>query len=198
MSSTKPVRYSWLESVHCSTPRDTYEFKKIIYTCRARDPPSRITADVDESCRLKTDSPISIANIQTSTGVDGKEYKDVPHDVEMKVIGTAVEFAIIYDDKFVGRSQLTAEVEDLVLSTPAKGSSQNFSLLSPPQLNTSNPFRRWDAVALFDYSDVDDSNHSFKAGDKLRVTGTLPEVGWVLAEKDGMIKAAPENFIAPV
>jgi hypothetical protein len=200
MSGTKPVRHTWWNDVPTSISRDSYDVYTSIYTCHARDPPTRITPETTKCCVVESDSPLNITNLPTCIGADGKEYKEVPSILEMKIIGTAVEFAVIYDDKSVGRSQLAADVED---SSPFGSSvekwsrSESFSL-NPPPLKTSKSSGKWDAVALYDYSDADDGNHSFEVGDRLKVTGTLPDKGWVLAEKDGVVKAVPVRYIGPL
>jgi hypothetical protein len=128
MSGTGPVRRTWNQFIFHTDTRLNYEFDKEILTCISRNPPSRMTKGVERSCRLRTDKPIDISNIQITIGADGKEYKDVHHEVEMKVIGAAVEFTIIYNGKRVGRSQFSAKVVDPILaasSTNTQGRCQH-------------------------------------------------------------------------
>jgi hypothetical protein len=125
MSGTGPVRRTWISSVLYYDTRLTYAFDKEILTCNSRSPPSRIAKGVEQSCRLRTDNPIDISNIEITIGADGKEYKDVHHEVEMKVIGTAVEFTIIYNGKRVGRSQFSAKVVDPILAASSTKRTQS-------------------------------------------------------------------------
>ncbi|KAH8725615.1 hypothetical protein GQ44DRAFT_771933 [Phaeosphaeriaceae sp. PMI808] len=200
MSSTKPVRHPWVEYVPCDIPKLNYEFNKSIYTCRARDPPSRITAGVEGSCRLQTDNPIDISSIVASIGNDGKQYKDIHHEVQMKVIGTAVEFAILYKGNQVGRSQLVAEVDDSIYSTPSTDvSGPTLRTLSPRHSRQhSDSYKKWNAIAMYNYYAEDTSHHSFVKGDRFRITGAGSQTGFLLAERNGVTKTIPDNYISPV
>jgi len=59
---------------------------------------------------LQSDHPVDISAVATVKNPEGKTYKDVEHEIEMKVIGTAVEFVIRFDGREVGRSQLVPEL----------------------------------------------------------------------------------------
>lgn len=54
---------------------------------------------------------MNISSLRPFKGTDGKMYKKIDFSIEMTVIGTALEFALMYQGKRIGHSSLQAQVE---------------------------------------------------------------------------------------
>jgi hypothetical protein len=54
---------------------------------------------------------MDISNLRAFKGADGKYYKRIDFAIEMTVIGAALEFALMYQQKRVGHSSVKAQVD---------------------------------------------------------------------------------------
>lgn len=54
---------------------------------------------------------MNISNLRPFMGTDGKQYKKIDFSIEMTVIGTALEFALMYQDKRIGHSSVNAQID---------------------------------------------------------------------------------------
>lgn len=54
---------------------------------------------------------MDISSLRSIRGRDGKNYKRIDFSIEMTVIGTALEFALMYQGKRVGHSSVKAQID---------------------------------------------------------------------------------------
>ncbi|KAF2127837.1 actin-like ATPase domain-containing protein [Dothidotthia symphoricarpi CBS 119687] len=111
ISDAKPVRMPWHANVPVQEHREFFSLGVLIQTCKEKDPPARQTALVRPGFRIESDEGIKLANIRPHKGADGRFYKRIDFEIEMKVIGTALEFALMYQGQRIGHSQTEAEVD---------------------------------------------------------------------------------------
>lgn len=102
---------SWCRSIPANQCLNKYSLKAFISTCDDRVPPIRRTESVREGLEITSSSSIDVSSLQVLQGLDGKPYRKVHFDIEMRIIGTALEFALIYDGKRIGSSEVAAKVD---------------------------------------------------------------------------------------
>lgn len=111
IDEAKPVRLPW----HINVPTDQfcnqYPLSASIFTCNDRNPPTRQTNTVRPGASIQSDKPMDISNLRPFKGSDGKYYKRINFAIEMTVIGAALEFALMYQEKRVGHSSVKAQVD---------------------------------------------------------------------------------------
>lgn len=112
ISESRPVRLHWHLYAPASQYESTYPLKGTIHACSDPTPPPRYTESVRPSVKLESDSRIDVSRIAEFRGADGNSYKKINFDIEMSVIGTALEFALWHEGKRIGCRSLEAEVED--------------------------------------------------------------------------------------
>ncbi|KAF2193120.1 actin-like ATPase domain-containing protein [Zopfia rhizophila CBS 207.26] len=109
----KPVLLRW----HCNIlsshvrPSSPYNFMNAILSCNDETPPPRFNENtVKTSCTIQ--SLLDISGLPDLKGRDGLDYKRVNYDIEMTVIGTALEFSLIYEGKRIGKQNVDVEFEE--------------------------------------------------------------------------------------
>lgn len=90
-----------------SGPRQSVSLE--ISLCGDLTPPNIVTSSVRSSCTIR--AQLDISQTPIIQGVDGKQYKLVEFEIEMTVIGTALEFALIFQGKRMNHSQIETEFE---------------------------------------------------------------------------------------
>ncbi|KAH6629649.1 hypothetical protein C7974DRAFT_394938 [Boeremia exigua] len=108
---TEPVLLSWYRDIPAEQYHKGYSLVSCISTCDDHVPPTRRTSSVREGLEIKSDSPIDVSSLKVFKGIDGRSWRKVSFGIEMKVIGTALEFALIYDGKRIGSSEVEAKVD---------------------------------------------------------------------------------------
>lgn len=110
IEETKPVKIAWHKHISSSFGA-TYAFSLDILLCGELVAPRRLNnKTVKPSCTLKAD--LDVSNINAIQGKDGHWYKRVDFEIEMTVIGTALDFALIVQGKRVQHGKVETEVED--------------------------------------------------------------------------------------
>ena len=104
------MRLLWNLNVSTEQFSDYYPLTANIFTCNDQEPPTRQTSSVRQGSEIKSESYIDISNLRVFKGTDGKSYKRIDFAIEMTVIGAALEFALMYQGKRIGHSQVKAEV----------------------------------------------------------------------------------------
>lgn len=112
IDEAKPVRLLWNLNVSAEQFRSAYPLTANIFTCNDKDPPSRQTNSVRQGSAIKSKKHIDIDNLKPFRGTDGKLYKRIDFAIEMTVIGTALEFALMYQGKKIGHSQVEPELDN--------------------------------------------------------------------------------------
>jgi hypothetical protein len=69
-----------------------------------------MTQNVTSSCNIGC--TLNISNMPEIVGADGNTYKCVNFEIEMKVIGTALEFVLIVEGKEMDQSHVEVEFEN--------------------------------------------------------------------------------------
>jgi hypothetical protein len=108
----KPVRRQWKHHALLSQCDKGLSLNLIIYSCSDQDPTNRPTGSLRPSAKLEPDSPIDVTSLPKFRGADGNIYKEIVFDIEMSIIGAALEFALWHKGKRIGCRSLEAEVED--------------------------------------------------------------------------------------
>ncbi|KAF2463866.1 uncharacterized protein BDR25DRAFT_272389 [Lindgomyces ingoldianus] len=109
IEETKPVKLGWHKHISADYG-STYSFAVDISLCGELTPPKRYNNTVRSSCTLKAD--LDISHIPIIQGFDGNRYKRAHFDIEMTVIGTALDFALFVQGKRINHSQVETEFED--------------------------------------------------------------------------------------
>ncbi|ORY18632.1 hypothetical protein BCR34DRAFT_473300 [Clohesyomyces aquaticus] len=107
---TSPVRLEWSRNLRTDQYGPSYLLQEKIYLCKDADPPSRMTQNVTSSCNIG--STLNISQTPQIIGADGNTYKRLDFEIEMRVIGTALEFALIVQGKEMDQSQVEVEFEN--------------------------------------------------------------------------------------
>ncbi|KAF3051884.1 hypothetical protein E8E11_011099 [Didymella keratinophila] len=113
VDETQPVKHEWYREVSAQRFRSTYAFVVPIVTSDDQNPPSRRESSVRDGFDITSNAPVDVSQLKTYPGVDGEYYKKVHFALEMKVIGTALEFTVIYDGKRVAHREVAPEVDNL-------------------------------------------------------------------------------------
>lgn len=191
---SKPHSLPWRESIRTNENTTTATIAVSIYTCDSQTLPSRRTDNVKRGCIIKTSQPIAISHLKEYTGADGQTYKEVHYDLEVSVIGVALEFSIMYNGERVGHSQLQAEVQDSVHSEPFPSAADE--LLATARARESNPaLEQVHAVVVGDYTAENDEEHSVMVGEWVGVSRDFARRGWAFVEKNGVVRAVPAKCI---
>lgn len=111
IDEAKPVRLPWHINVSAEQFRDSYPLSASIFTCNDRDPPTRQISSVRQGSSIQSEKSLDICNLRSFRGTDGKQYKKIDFSIEMTVIGAALEFALMYQGKRIGHSEVQAQVE---------------------------------------------------------------------------------------
>lgn len=111
IDEAKPVRLSWHINASTEKYRNHYPLSASIFTCNDRVPPTRLISTVRPGPSIRSEKPVDISNLRSFKGVDGKYYKKIDFSIEMTVIGTALEFALMYQGKHIGHSSVKAQID---------------------------------------------------------------------------------------
>ncbi|KAF1850457.1 uncharacterized protein K460DRAFT_422933 [Cucurbitaria berberidis CBS 394.84] len=192
---TKPYSLlPWRESVPTKGGPTTATIAVSIYACDSMTPPSRRDDNVKRSCIIETTLPIDITKLNEHSGANGHTYKEVHYDLEVSVIGVALEFSIMYNGERVGHNQLQDEIKDYV--HPERPPSTSDEVLATPRANDSTPVKKkLHAVVVKDYTAHNDTEHSIMMGEWVRVHNNYARKGWAYVEKDGSVRVVPANCI---
>ena len=106
------MRLLWNINASVEQFRNSYPLTANIFTCNDKEPPSRQTANVKQGSAIKSEQPIDTSNLKIFKGTDGRAYKRIDFAIEMKVIGAALEFALLHQGKRIGHSQIEPEVDN--------------------------------------------------------------------------------------
>jgi hypothetical protein len=165
--------------------------------CDSASPPPRRTDDVKRSCIIETVRPIDMANIVEQEGVDGEKYKEVHYELEVNVIGIALEFVMKYEGERVGHSSIRAEVQDSVSTAPFPTTSDTTSI-DVSARNGSKSGGPQHAVIMRDYTAKNDEEHSIMKGEWVGLNSAYAREGWLYIEKNGIVRAVPEDCVHPL
>ena len=105
------MRLPWHINVSTEQFPNYYPLSASIFTCNDRDPPTRQTSTVRQGSTIQAERPMNISNLRPFMGTDGKQYKKIDFSIEMTMIGTALEFALMYQDKRIGHSSVNAQID---------------------------------------------------------------------------------------
>ena len=111
IDETKPVRLSWSINAPAEESTLAYPLKANIITCDDKDPPYRRTSSVRQGSEIKSKNGIDMSDLNTFKGLNGKRYKRIDFAIEMTVIGTALDFALVYQGNKIGHSQVEPELD---------------------------------------------------------------------------------------
>ncbi|KAJ4406589.1 hypothetical protein N0V91_004532 [Didymella pomorum] len=112
IDEAKPVQLKWTINVSAEQFRSAYPLTASIFKCDDKEAPSRQTDSVRQSSEIKSEKHVDISSLSTFRGTDGKLYKRIDFAIEMSVIGTALEFALMYQGRKIGHSQVEPDVDD--------------------------------------------------------------------------------------
>jgi len=110
------VQLKWTINVSAEQFRSAYPLAASIFKCDDKAAPSRQTDSVHQSSEIKSEKHVDISSLPTFRGTDGKLYKRIDFAIEMTVIGTALEFALMYQGRRIGHSQVEPDVDDRSIS----------------------------------------------------------------------------------
>jgi hypothetical protein len=108
-----PVLLNWSRKIEAAKKASlkNYPFSIEIWSCGETIAPTRKIEGVTPSCKVEAELDISsLPEIQDKN--TGTLYKKLIFDIEMKVIGTALEFTLIYDGQRIGQQNITVDFED--------------------------------------------------------------------------------------
>jgi hypothetical protein len=111
IDEAKPLRLLWNIIASAEQFLTSYPLKADILTCDDKYPPYRRTTSVRRGPGIKSKNQIDISNLEIFRGADGKLYRRIEFWIEMTVIGTALEFALMYQDKKIGHSHVEPELD---------------------------------------------------------------------------------------
>lgn len=194
---SKPRSLHWRESIKTRGRSDSATLATSIYTCDSASPPSRRTDEVKRSCNIETVRPIDMSNIKEQEGVDGELFKEVHYELEVNVIGIALEFIMKYEGERVGHSSIRAEVQDSVSTAPFPTTS-SISSTAVSAGNDAESGRPQHAVIMRDYTAKNDEEHSIMKGEWVGLNSAYAREGWLYIEKNGSVRAVPEDCVHPL
>jgi hypothetical protein len=104
------MHWEQLLEPHRLPPSGLYPFSMTVLSCADPEPPTRITERVT-SCRKIEDSidTLTLPELQGPTGV---MYKSLQFSIEMKVIGNALEFTLIYKKQRMGQQNIEVDLDE--------------------------------------------------------------------------------------
>ncbi|KAH7414561.1 hypothetical protein DE146DRAFT_763391 [Phaeosphaeria sp. MPI-PUGE-AT-0046c] len=110
IEETKPFKVGWCKHIPAdSSPNLAFSLE--ILLCAELIPPQRHNSNtVRPSCTLKAN--LDVSHIPAIQGLDGNWYKRVDFEIEMTVIGTALDFALIVHGRRVQHGRVETELED--------------------------------------------------------------------------------------
>ena len=87
-----------------------YPFSMHIYTCDLATQPTRKTKDIKPGCKIE--GQLDISGLPELRGKNGQLYKRLIFHVEMTIIGTALEFTLIFQKKRMGQQNVKVEFDE--------------------------------------------------------------------------------------
>ena len=99
----------WLREIPTLRLGSLYTLQENIYNCDSSTPPSRLNHQVRSNYYVE--SVLDISDTTTIQGVDKKEYKKLEFQVEMNVIGTALEFTLVFAGRRMGKCNVRVDFE---------------------------------------------------------------------------------------
>ncbi|KAF2675108.1 hypothetical protein BT63DRAFT_420337 [Microthyrium microscopicum] len=97
-------------------------FRLTIYTCDLPDAPTRRTSDVKSLCQIK--ELLDPTNFPTLKDTQDRPYKRIEFSLEMNVVGSALEFAVIYQGKRIVEKNVKMELQSpSVISLPLRSAA---------------------------------------------------------------------------
>lgn len=102
----------WLRDVFQNKipPSGMYPFSVGIYTCDLATQPTRKTKDIKLGCKIG--GQLDISGLPELRGKNGQLYKRLMFDVEMTIIGMALEFTLIFQKKRMGQQNVKVEFDE--------------------------------------------------------------------------------------
>jgi hypothetical protein len=91
-------------------PSQMYPFSMTILSCGEQSPPTRITDRVT-TCR-RIEDQIDVSTLPELRSPSGIMYKSVYFSIEMKVIGNALEFTLIYKTQRMGQQNVEVDLDE--------------------------------------------------------------------------------------
>ena len=104
-----PLPSSRPSSSSFEIPQTTTEGQSQVYQVKvcawnSKDPPSRENGEMYEVCKLDVDlTNVAVENVTTKPAADGKSYKVVNCQLEIKIEGSGLEFRVLVGGKEVGK-----------------------------------------------------------------------------------------------
>lgn len=178
-----------------------------IYTCDSANPPSRRTKAVKRNCVIETIRPIDISNIVEQDGARGEKYKEVYYELEVNIIGTALEFVMKFRGQRVGHTSIQAEVQDSVSAVPFPVVEDSRTLV--PISNPTEVLRIVDtqfearegklerAVLLQDHAPKSEEAHAVHKREVFGLSRTHARRGKSFFNRSGMARAVPKSGAGP-